>query len=107
MTKRQDRPSKAVIPFPEPGASPAEAPGMEKRESNQARAERLRPHVERWVTDAGSIKAFAARAELHPRAIGRYLRRQVTPSPGALDAFEDLLGEERRGGSPTDDGRTE
>ena len=102
MTKRKDRRSKHAIPIPEP----AESPVKPEKESNQARAERLRPHVERWVAEVGSIKAFAARAELHPRAIGRYLRRQVTPSPGALDAFEDLLGQEQHESRPEGD-RTE
>ena len=91
MPNHADRSSKPAIPFPEPTAAHRET----VVESREARAERLRPHVERWVAQAGSIKAFAARAELHPRAIGRFLGRKVTPSPGSLDAFEDLLREEQ------------
>jgi hypothetical protein len=48
------------------------------------------------VREAGSLKAFAARAELLPDAIGRYLRRKVTPSNGTLDAFDDLLQTEEK-----------
>ena len=104
MTKRHSHRSKPAIPFPDPDASPSGPPVKPAKESNGERAERLRPHVERCIAEAGSIKAFAERAELGPRAIGRYLRRQVTPSPGALDAFEDLLVEEQREARPDGEG---
>ncbi len=58
--------------------------------ARKAQADRLRPHVSRWV-NARSVKAVAERAELKPDSIRAFVSRGVTPQPGALDAFEEML----------------
>lgn len=65
-------------------------------ESRRAKADRLRPHVARWVKAQGAA-AVAARAELKPDSVRRFAFGTVTPMPGALDAYEEMLEEEQRG----------
>lgn len=61
--------------------------------ARKARADRLRPHVSRWVEVRG-VHAVAERAELKPDSIRSFINRGVTPQPGALDAFEEMLLDE-------------
>jgi hypothetical protein len=58
--------------------------------ARKANAARLRPHVARWA-EARGVKAVAERAELKPNSIRAFVSRGVTPQPGALDAFEEML----------------
>ncbi len=58
--------------------------------ARKARADRLRPHVARWVEVRG-VNAVAERAELKPDSIRAFINRGVTPQPGALDAFEEMI----------------
>jgi hypothetical protein len=58
--------------------------------ARKAEADRLRPHVARWVKVRG-VKAVAERAELKPDSIRAFINRGVTPQPGALDAFKEMM----------------
>jgi len=71
-------------------------PNERASESRRAKADRLRPHVARWVKEQGA-RAVAARAELKPDSVRRFAFGSVTPMPGALDAFEEMLEEEQSG----------
>ena len=61
--------------------------------ARKALADRLRPHVTRWVEVRG-VQAVAERAELKADSIRAFIDRAVTPQPGALDAFEEMMRNE-------------
>lgn len=58
--------------------------------ARKERANRLRSHVTRWVEVRG-VEAVAERAELKPDSIKAFVNRGVTPQPGSLDAYEEML----------------
>ena len=59
----------------------------------RARANALRPYVARWVDVLGAA-VVAARAEQKPDAVRAFVYRDVTPQPGAMDAYEEMMRDE-------------
>jgi pyruvate/2-oxoglutarate dehydrogenase complex dihydrolipoamide acyltransferase (E2) component len=74
----------------EEGQEKPKRPIPEALRKRMARADEVRPHVTRWV-EARGTPAVAARAKLKRDSVYRFVYQGVTPQPGAMDAYEEML----------------
>lgn len=70
--------------------APRPFPPYGDRAARVARADRLRPHVAAWVKERGA-DAVAAAADLKAASVRRFVNQGVTPQPGAMDGFEEMM----------------